>query len=294
MDFSLILFVATLVCGVIWGLDAWLLVPRRRLAAAAATEAGQPAAAEAALKEPGLVEQAKAFFPILLAIFLLRSFLFEPFRIPSGSMKPTLVEGDFILVNKYTYGIRLPVINKKIFDINTPERGDVVVFRFPHNPSQDYIKRLVGLPGDRIAYDGKTIYIQPACPSVTVTPCPEAYAVPRQLEAAGGFITTGLPADVYTEKLGEREHKMLIIDGAYPMQRYWGDRAEWVVPEGHYFMMGDNRDQSSDSRFWGFVPEDHLKGEAVAVWLHLDFGLDIPFLGWVPTGVSFSRVGGIE
>ncbi len=294
MDFSLILFVATLACGVIWLVDGLAFAPRRRLAAAAATEAGQAEVAVTALKESALVEQAKSFFPILLAIFLLRSFLFEPFRIPSGSMKPTLVEGDFILVNKFSYGIRLPILNQKIFETHDPKRGEVVVFRFPANPSQDYIKRLVGLPGDRIAYIDKTLYIQPACRSVELNACPEAYVVARQLEAPAGFMTSGIPADVYTETLGEQSHKLLVINGARPMQPYYGGRNEWLVPEGHYFMMGDNRDQSSDSRFWGFVPDENLKGRAVAVWLHLDFELDIPFLGWVPTGISFSRIGSIE
>lgn len=296
MDFSLILFVATAVCGAIWVFDAMLLAPRRRLATAASGEAqsGEPNATPAAVnREPALVEQAKAFFPILLAIFLLRSFLFEPFRIPSGSMKPTLVEGDFILVNKFSYGVRLPVINKKVIDLGSPDRGDVVVFRFPQNPSQDFIKRVVGLPGDRIRYADKTLYVEPAC--VGGTDCQPAYKVDRALVAAAGFDDNGVPADIWQETLGEQSHQLLIHPDRVDMEPYFFlRRNEWVVPEGHYFALGDNRDRSHDGRYWGFVPDENLKGRAVAVWLHLDFELDIPFLGWVPTGISFSRVGGIE
>lgn len=296
MDFSLILFVATAVCGAIWMFDAVLLAPRRRLATAASGEAqaGEANAAPAASsREPALVEQAKAFFPILLAIFLLRSFLFEPFRIPSGSMKPTLVEGDFILVNKFSYGVRLPIINKKVVDLANPERGDVVVFRFPQNPSQDFIKRVVGLPGDRIRYADKTLYVEPACTSGS--DCQPAFKVDRELVAAAGFDDNGVPADIWQETLGEHPHQLLIHPDRADMEPYFFQRRnEWVVPEGHYFALGDNRDRSHDGRYWGFVPDENLKGRAVAVWLHLDFGLDIPFLGWVPTGISFSRVGSIE
>ena len=296
MDFSLILFVATAISGVIWLFDAWLLAPRRRLAAAATGQAMNETGAATpalALKEPALVEQAKAFFPILLAIFLLRSFLFEPFRIPSGSMKPTLVEGDFILVNKFSYGIRLPVLNQKVVELGNPERGDVAVFRFPQNPSQDFIKRVIGLPGDRIRYADKMLFVEPACPMQH--DCQPAFQVSRELVAASGFDDNGVPADIWQETLGSHTHQILIHpDRADPEPYFYQRRNEWVVPEGHYFVLGDNRDRSHDGRFWGFVPDENLKGRAVAVWLHLDFGLDIPFLGWVPTGVSFSRIGGIQ
>lgn len=296
MDFSLILFVATAASGLIWLFDALVLAPRRKLVTSAANQAAASAGNEAApavVKEPALVEQAKAFFPILLAIFLLRSFLFEPFRIPSGSMKPTLVEGDFILVNKFSYGIRLPVLNKKVVDLGAPARGDVAVFRFPENPSQDFIKRVVGLPGDRVRYQDKTLYIEPACPSHS--DCQPAFMVNRELVAAAGFDDNGVPADIWQETLGDHQHRLLIHPDRVDMEPYFFQRRnEWVVPEGHYFALGDNRDRSHDGRYWGFIPDENLKGRAVAVWLHLDFGLDIPFLGWVPTGISFSRVGGIE
>ncbi|WP_235950866.1 signal peptidase I [Permianibacter fluminis] len=299
MDFSLILFVATSICGAIWLFDALMLAPRRRLAVAAsgaaASESGAAATSAVLAKEPALVEQAKSFFPILLAIFLLRSFLFEPFRIPSGSMKPTLVEGDFILVNKFSYGIRLPVVNKKVVALSDPARGDVVVFRFPENPSQDFIKRVVGLPGDRIRYADKTLFVEPACKVPAGTACPQPFKVDRELVAAAGFDDNGVPADVWQEQLGEHKHQLLIHPDRVDMEPYfYQHRNEWVVPEGHYFALGDNRDRSHDGRYWGFIPDENLKGRAVAVWLHLDFGLDIPFLGWVPTGISFSRVGGIN
>ena len=299
MDFSLILFVATVVCGAIWLFDAMLLAPRRKLAMAATAgwnaEVAGVTAPVPEIKESALVEQAKSFFPILLAIFLLRSFLFEPFRIPSGSMKPTLIEGDFILVNKFSYGVRLPVIHDKIIDLGMPKRGDVAVFRYPVDDKTDFIKRVAGLPGDRIAYINKQLIITPACAGVEASNCPQPYIVEKNLLAAGGFIDRGLPFDVYEEQLGEHKHQLLNYPFA-PSDRpdFFLGTNEWIVPEGHYFMVGDNRDNSNDSRVWGFVPDENLKGRAVAVWLHLDFELDVPFLGWVPTGISFSRVGGID
>lgn len=241
-DFATIMFIATLVTGGIWALDAWLWAPKR--VAARGDEH----------KEPLVVEYAKAFFPVILIVLLLRSFLVEPFRIPSGSMMPTLLDGDFILVNKFSYGIRLPVINKKIIGLGEPERGDVVVFRFPRDPRVDYIKRIVGLPGDIVTYRDKTVYIngEPVHQELQGTYVGEGTA----------FAATG--ASLRSESLGDVKHEILITpekhDGNYEVR----------VPAGHYFVMGDNRDNSNDSRFWGFVPDENLVGRAFMIWMNLD------------------------
>lgn len=205
-------------------------------------------------EEPLLVEYAKSFFPILLFVVVLRSFVVEPFRIPSGSMIPTLEIGDFILVKKYAYGIRLPVIHTKIMDTSTPERGDVVVFRFPPNPKINYIKRLIGLPGDKVKWTiDKKLFING-----------EQVAVSN----AGNYVDKNhssrkVSVRQLNEKLpGGREHKVILFPGNSPLA------GEWIVPDKHYFMMGDNRDNSSDGRVWGFVSEKNLVGKASLVWLH--------------------------
>jgi len=252
-DFAAVLLLAAVLTGLIWLWDArWA---RRRRAEGAA--------------EPIVVDMARAFFPVIVVVFLIRSFWVEPFKIPSGSMKPTLLVGDFILVNKYTYGIRLPVLNRKIVPIGEVKRGDVVVFRYPVDPSVDYIKRVVGLPGDVVTYRGKRLAIN-------------GQAVPVQ---ATGFYSDGelnymrLPA--FMEKLNDHSHRMMVIasqpvvDLAQIRQFPHRDNCEYndegfrcTVPAGQYFMMGDNRDQSSDSRYWGFVPDDHIKGRAFLVWMN--------------------------
>ena len=201
-----------------------------------------------------IVEYARTFFPIILVVLVLRAFIAEPFRIPSGSMMPTLLPGDFILVNKYTYGVRLPVTNYKMIDMGEPQRGDIAVFRFPKNLSLDYIKRIVGLPGDKIAYRDKQIFINGE-------PVPQEwlgrYTGPgKDLPTAGNSL--------HIEQLDDVRHKILLrnsqpaIDGQY------------TVPRGHYFVIGDNRDNSNDSRFWGFVPEENLIGEAIMIWMNWD------------------------
>lgn len=250
-DFSFFLVVATFLTGIIWGVYA--LMQRRHPAGAAPEE-----------KEPVLVEYAKSFFPIVLVVLLLRSFLVEPFRIPSGSMMPTLLIGDFILVNKFTYGVRLPVINTKIIAVGAPKRGDIVVFRFPKDPTVDYIKRVVGLPGDRIAYYHKQI-------SVNGEPVKQT---PLGLYESAGQLGA---ESLLSEDLGGVSHDILIRSGELAARE-----GEYVVPEGHYFVMGDNRDNSNDSRFWGFVPEQNLVGRAFFIWMSWDSE---------KFGIAFNRIG---
>ena len=268
-DFPTILVVATLVTGLIWAVDVVIWAPKRRQQAAALGAGGShvdPGQLEATLKEPTLVEYAKSFFPVILAVLLLRSFLVEPFRIPSGSMMPTLLVGDFILVNKYTYGIRLPVVNKKIMELGEPQRGDVVVFRFPKDPSIDYIKRVVGVPGDHLVYQDKTLYIN----DEKVAQIPEG----SYIGTGSGLSMSG--ADVRSELLGDVKHDILVVNGV------GGVSTDVVVPEGHYFVMGDNRDNSNDSRYWGFVPDGNLVGKAFMIWMNWDSAA---------AGVGWDRIG---
>lgn len=238
-DFPLLLVAATFLTGFVWLLDALLFAPARR-------------SAKVPAREPVLVEYARSFFPVILAVLVLRSFIVEPFRIPSGSMLPTLEVGDFILVNKFAYGLRLPVLNRKIVAISEPERGDVVVFRYPRNPSVDYIKRVVGVPGDRVAYYNKRLTINGE----------EAALQPVGPAAEQICSFDGNPGEVSMEQLGEQLHAMMICPGQPTVE------GQFVVPEGQYFVMGDNRDNSNDSRFWGTVPEGNLVGKAFMIWFH--------------------------
>lgn len=240
MDFALILVLATFVTGLIWAFDA-LFLKRKRLAGR-----GEGSAAA----EPVLVEYSKSFFPVLLLVLILRSFLFEPFRIPSGSMMPTLLEGDFIFVNKFVYGLRWPVINTKFLEIGEPERGDVVVFKLPSDPAVNYIKRVIGLPGD-------TVYYDQGSKQLTIN----GEKVP--IEIVGNYANDPGMA-LAQEALGDGEHKLLLTRGALSRG------GTYEVPEGHYFMMGDNRDNSRDSRFPGveFIPENRLVGRAERIWMN--------------------------
>jgi len=259
VDFALILVVLSALTGLIWLVDHLFFAKARQLRAAQAV-AGN------AVSEPVIVEYARSFFPVILAVLLIRSFLGEPFRIPSSSMMPTLLIGDFILVNKFSYGLRLPVLNTKVVELGEPKRGDVVVFRPPHHPDQDWIKRIIGLPGDRIGYHNKQIFVN---------------GEPVPMQPAGIYIGVGRGRDhtgaqMLRETLDGREHVLLHRD-----HRSRGD-GDFEVPAGHYFVMGDNRDNSEDGRFWGFVPEDQLVGRAFAIWMNWDSQAG---------GVDFSRIG---
>ena len=263
-DFSTFMALVVFVSGAIWAVDAWLLAPRRRVVVAAGTVAGKTSRKRA--EKPIIVEYARSFFPVFLAVFLIRSFVIEPFRIPSGSMMPTLLIGDFIAVNKFSYGLRLPVTNWKILALGRPQRGEVVVFRYPVDGETIFIKRIVGLPGDRIRYGpDRKLYVNGV---ETVRSAPEVY------EGTGsGSHMTG--ARRRLETLGEHPHSILYRPGLPTVE------GEWPVPEGHYFVLGDNRDKSHDSRFWGFVPEENLVGPASVVWMSWDWG----------HGIDFSRIG---
>ena len=279
-NFSLILFVLLVITGLIWTLDRFVLAPKRKVLASSALrefdqKANQDPAARSILesnllRQPAWVEYSGSFFPVIVLVFVLRSFLFEPFKIPSGSMLPTLFVGDFILVNKFTYGIRLPIIDKKIIAINEPQRGDVMVFKFPKDPTQNYIKRIVGIPGDTVVYKNKKLIVN---------------GVASQYENQPDFLHEGPQlsyAKQYIEKTPNLTHKVLNDDdrhaGIYmpgeadfPYADHCEYDAEGVtcrVPSGHYFMMGDNRDNSQDSRYWGFVPDQNIVGKAYFIWMN--------------------------
>ena len=284
-NFSLLLFILTLVTLVYWLAERFYFAPARSRAAStleqqdtvrreelakkgiAKVDGDVAQAREALLMQPWWLDWTAGLFPVILVVFLLRSFLFEPFKIPSGSMVPTLLIGDLILVNKYHYGVRLPVINKKIIELNDPQRGDVMVFRYPANPSIDYIKRVVGVPGDEVAYLNQRLYLNGKLAETQALP--EFY----DDDSTRYF-------KQYSEKLGPVEHQILVDvqrpsyirpTDPFPFKencRYSAEGVTCKVPPGHYFMMGDNRDNSEDSRFWGFVPDQNIVGKAFFVWMN--------------------------
>jgi signal peptidase I len=247
-DFEAILTLATAITGIVWLVDALFFAKKRRAGAPLVAEGGEAVAP----RDPLVVDYSKSFFPVILLVLVLRSFLAEPFHIPSSSMVPTLLVGDFILVNKFDYGIRLPVLHTKVIPIGEPKRGDVAVFRFPNDPSEDFIKRIVGLPGDHIVYRDKTLYINGV---VMAKDDRGAYTGPDS-DAEG--------SQLFEEHLGPVSHQLLTVAG------HFGNEGEWTVPEGQYFAMGDNRDNSNDSRYWGFVPERNLVGRAFFIWMNID------------------------
>ncbi len=260
-DFALVLVMLTLLSGVVGGLDRFLFERRRR----ALSENMRSDSEELVAQRP-IAEYARSFFPVLALVLVLRSFIVEPFQIPSASMVPTLQVGDYILVNKFTYGLRLPVLKTKVLDIGEPKRGDVVVFFPPHKKDTYYIKRLIGMPGDRIQYRHKVLYINGEKADQTYL------ATLSQMPSV----------EFASEKLGPLEHSIYkTVDSYHPQ----ADVVDVVVEPGHYFMMGDNRDNSLDSRFWGQVPEKYIVGKAFVVWMHWESLLSMP---------AFDRVGSIR
>jgi signal peptidase I len=274
LDFSAVLLAITVATGLVWGLDAAWLAPRRNRRAQAAGRDPK------LLPEPGTVDYARSFFPVALVVLVLRSFIFEPFRIPSDSMMPTLLDGDFIIVNKYAYGLRLPVINRKVLDIGEPQRGDVVVFRWPVDPSTNFIKRLIGLPGDHVEVRDNRI---------TINGRPLPFAVSSSRYSDGCYVNMARA----TEQLGRHEHQAIYCPVALDRQPVLpgcnrsgvrgyvcgdedapggGSPEPFIgdVPAGQYLMMGDNRDNSDDGRRWGYVPEANLVGKATRIWFNWD------------------------
>ena len=285
-NFSLILFILTVVTGIIWFLDTFYLAKKRRARADAVLaefdarnaklagdgikpdDNGRAALKASLMRQPTWIEYSGSFFPVIALVFFLRSFLYEPFKIPSTSMLPTLQVGDLILVNKYTYGIRLPILNKKVVEINNPQRGDVMVFKYPEDMSLDYIKRVVGVPGDTVTYRNKRLIVngQP----VSYKPLPD-YLDEETLSYSKNFtenlngvahnILTNPRAPAYVPNPHDFPHRELC--------NYDADGFTCKVPAGQYFMMGDNRDNSLDSRYWGFVPDRNIVGKAFFVWMNL-------------------------
>ncbi|OTG66539.1 signal peptidase I [Acinetobacter silvestris] len=281
-DFNLILVPATLIFFGLWLLDKFVLKQR---------------ATKGKGNENFVITWAYDFWPVLAVVLVLRSFFFEPFNIPSDSMVPTLETGDYILVNKFQYGVRLPIVNTKVIDIGEPQRGDVAVFKYPENPKISYIKRIIGLPGDHIEFDHGQLIINGQ----------KVKQVPTEFSREKDILDT--PKSIYyTESMGTHQHLVRLLEGQNTLVSAFnyaqakkdlpyvatandrfvksnGQSWEVTVPKGHYFAMGDNRDQSADSRFWGFVPEENLTGHAVYIWMHKEPGLHLP---------SFSRNGSIN
>jgi signal peptidase I len=267
-DFEFLLVIGTVVAGLIWLIDILFFAKARQQLSTSKTA-----------PDPILLEYSKSFFPVLLAVMVLRSFMFEPFRIPSGSMMPSLLVGDFILVNKFSYGLRLPIIHTRITEGDTPKRGDVAVFRYPKDESKDYIKRVIGLPGDHISYYNRSLKINGK---------PLDFKFEHRYWGLGdrhgqagheGCDRLNAKCDVFIEKSGGNGYTVM----TNPDVRYAID-GDYVVPEGHFFVMGDNRDHSNDSRFWGYVPENNLVGKAIMIWMHWDWrengsGLNIGRIG---------------
>lgn len=329
--FAIILTFATFITGILWCLERYRWQPARQRKVEMVrqqTEGNIDGKILADVGKPnGIVDFFASIFPVLLFVFVIRSFIIEPFQIPSGSMMPTLLVGDFIAVEKYAYGIKDPITNTTIIPIGHPQRGDIAVFKYPNNPKIDYVKRVVGLPGDKIVYnsDSKQLRIYPACHpednqciGQQKTPLDLNYStvnISDWTQVFGENASTG--SNFYTqeqfasqfpannkilnlklnqrqETLGDKVHDILLL----PINLYQGSTfyrqpgqqfGEWIVPAGHYFMLGDNRDNSEDSRFWGFVPERNLVGRVSAIWLSLEKQPN----EW-PTGIRFSRIGGVN
>lgn len=303
--FSIFLVVITVASGLIWLADSLLWAPKRKEKLSLAEQSAGGQLDEDTINKvapvPYLVDTAQQIFPVIAFVLVLRSFLYEPFQIPSGSMMPTLLVGDFILVDKFSYGLKDPVARNKFIEMGSPQRGDIAVFKYPEDPNVDFIKRVVGLPGDTVVYRNKQVYIRPACEQADRSQCPELEPMELKFEKRGEFYHDMIPLERFTEQLGEIPHEILRNPGTMAQEQHYyaqpGTKSnEFLVPEGHYFVLGDNRDNSRDSRYWGFVPDENLVGKAVAIWISFEFDRPpsswVP--GWIPTGIRFERIGGIN
>lgn len=289
---TLILYVATGLTAVFWFLDLLIFKPKRKVALKQAEISHSIPLTrkekEAIMNSDGLLSSIASCFPVLFVVLVVRSFAYEPFRIPSASMMPTLLRGDFVIVEKFSYGLRNPITNNVWINTSSPKRGDIVVFKYPEKPEIDYIKRIIGLPGDAIMFKGGELFIKPNGESeykhITYVQDPDSLQVwnKRNPEHLSEYGMTG------TENLLGYEHKIMHDKTSRPPEMFFvqGNRpyGEWVVPEGHYFAMGDNRENSRDSRFWGFVPDKNLVGRAVGIW----------FSGTMDAGIRIDRLGGLE
>ena len=318
--FSLILTLATLITGIIWVIDSFKLTPARKKKIAQQQKVTEGNVKHTHIAEvvhkPSWVDTCSSIFPILAIVLVIRSFIYEPFQIPSGSMMPTLLVGDFILVEKFAYGLKDPVTQTTLLATGKPKRGDIAVFKYPKDPSVDFVKRVIGLPGDKIVYDPeqKELRIYQNCSTLDCAQAlPIVYSslkesewalffnIDSMVESQNGSYQTSLgdpiPSNALrqeerVEKLDDVSHEILVIPQVYTQSRYQQPGLpdnEWIVPPKHYFMMGDNRDNSADSRMWGFVPEENLVGRAVIIWFSLD-----KHEGEWPTGVRLSRIGAIN
>lgn len=300
--FSLFLVIVSAITGLVWLVYALFFAPKTskiteqntQAEAAGAQSSAQTAQLDSSQPSafveqemPAAVDFCKQMFPIFFGVMIFRSFIYEPFQIPSGSMFPTLLVGDFLLVEKFAYSLKDPVARNELVDTGDVERGDVIVFKFPDDERIDYIKRVVGLPGDTIFYRGKQIFIKSPC--VDGQACPPEQAVALKSLGRSNIQEHGAVMSMFTEQLGDVEHKILRNPRSVkPPEMY-------TVPQGHYFVMGDNRDNSLDSRAWGYVPEENIVGKAVFIWMSFEFErADADFLPtWIPTGIRFERIGSI-
>ncbi len=303
--FSWILFLLSIITGIAYVYDYKIQRPKRLAAVAKAKEetAGKlESKVEKQMLEPkDLIGQTGSLFFVILFVFIFRSFIIEPFRIPSGSMMPTLVDGDFIAVSKWSYGIRNPLTNNILIHTSTPERGDVVVFKYPEDKNVDFIKRVVGLPGDVVIYQNKQIYLLKAGSGPDDIPEQVSSKLIETVEEEISGLGLAEKYEVYEEKFDDNTHRMRINTSAPMMSQYFYKQKDtpagmWRVPENCYFVMGDNRDNSKDSRFWGFVPLENLKGKTMGIWLSLEFSHDSSssMPEWIPSAVRFDRIGGLK
>lgn len=303
--FAIFLVVLTIGSGLIWLLDALVLAPKRQQKlASVAAQTQAPLSDEvkqSILAQSYIAETAQSIFPLIAIITIFRSFLYEPFQIPSGSMMPTLLVGDFILVEKYSYDVKDPVWRKTLYSNGKPQHGDVVVFKYPLQPEVDYIKRVIGLPGDRVIYKDKQLFVQRACDKTAQTACPTLEPLRQEFLAEGEAFKFNVPLKRFNEQIQEKTYQIFynerIPENVPDYFRQAGTEAnEFIVPDGQYFVMGDNRDNSLDGRFWGFVPADNLVGKAVFKWMSFEFSEDPDSIlpRWVPVGVRFERLGPIE